>query len=149
MLQLWEQLKSDADSAYSSASELLDHARHVEEAAKAAEAKLTEAKKEGSFVSDTPAYSGTWITCEHAWCRKADSADLKVQQGSTAAQQRIEAASDALSGSLTARQGSTPEGLDSLALSRLDRWRQAHPSVSGFQVILAIVPLKTQPVFLI
>jgi len=44
-LQLWEQLKSDADSAYSSASELIKHSEGAEEAAAAAEAKLDTAKK--------------------------------------------------------------------------------------------------------
>ncbi len=44
-LQLWEQLKSDADAAYRDASELLNQSEHAAEAAAAAEAKLGDAKK--------------------------------------------------------------------------------------------------------
>ena len=67
-------------------------------------------------------------------CRKADTADLSFQQANSAAQKEIQSASDALTSSFTDQQGSTPESLNSLALSRLDRWQQAHPSASGFQV---------------
>lgn len=44
-MQLWEQLKSDADAAYGNASELLQKSELAEEAAAAADAKLGDAKK--------------------------------------------------------------------------------------------------------
>ncbi|DBA81104.1 TPA: COP9 signalosome complex subunit 8 [Trebouxia sp. C0005] len=109
--QLWEQLKSDADAAYKDASDRLKKSEHAEEAAAAAEAKLGDAKK------------------------KADTADLNFQQTNSAAQKEIQTASDALTSSFTDQQGSTRESLNSLALSRLDRWQQAHPSASGFQKV--------------
>ena len=67
-------------------------------------------------------------------CRKGENADRSLQQANSAAQKEIQTASDSLTSSFTDEQGSTPESLNSLALSRLDRWQQAHPSASGFQV---------------
>lgn len=66
-------------------------------------------------------------------CRKADAADHKLQETKAAAEKAIGSASDAVAGCMAGQQGSTPESLDRLAVSRLDRWRKAQPTTTSFQ----------------
>lgn len=112
--QLWDKLRSDADSAYGHASELIKRTENAESAADAAAGKLETAK------------------------RAEGAADSDLREANSAAQKALQAASDALAGSFASQQGCAPGSLASLANSRLDRWQQAHPSASSFQRVSRI-----------
>ena len=66
--------------------------------------------------------------------RVAEDARAKAMAAKTEAQKSLEAVSDALAGVASAQQSVTTEVLHSLAVSRLDRWQQAHSDVGHFQV---------------
>ena len=137
LLQLWEQLKSDADASFSGASALILRSEDAQQAAAAFEEKLDSAKMYAYIDPKSPCEVPCASTIALVTRRKADTADRKLQDTKTAAEKAISSASDAMAGCMAGQQGSTPESLDRLAISRLDRWRKAHPTAASFQASTA------------